>query len=173
MITFLPSGDFEQCARILDLARLNRQISESIQIGKLLYEYQRMRDGHGIPTGITFSPVIQLWISSNISSGDNFDGAGMNGTVLIPELLNYCKALNEEWGKHKGKDHGSFIGFDWTRIGGYSRLSHSLQWPEEVHKSHRSHLLEKDYAYYLRKFSQEQLSNCKYQKYVWRGPRII
>ena len=175
MNTFLVSNDHGTTARCLDHARLNRQISDCIQIARLLFVYdsvRRMFSTRTIPFGITFSSVIRLWI---------IEERGIEKT-LIPELREYFNALNEEWRRHNGVNHKSYDNFVWDRFISdevsreiqIGKRPYKLVWPVEVLQSHRSHLMAKDYTHYYHTFSSSGVGIVESGMiYEWKSPVII
>ena len=172
MNTFLISRDYKQCARVLDPKRLSRQISEAVMIAKVIWcrEVLREESGHsGLPFGMWFPQAINLWLLGESTR------TMARGTPLIPELREYVNVMNDEWKKlHNGESHGSMVKFSWERVGGLVRAPLKLEWPSSVYVSHRSHLLEKDYSYYERKFQREKLAHEGTGfAYAWEGPSIF
>ena len=160
MNTFLVSGNYAQCARILDPQRLNRQLSECCTIAKLLVAYELISNNGKLPFGVIFPPVIKLWLDSNHDP-------------LYLELREYYNTMNDEWRRHhNGKDHGTFNSFYW-RSGPSNKTPRKLDWPIMVYQSHRSKLLSKDYSYYFRNFTREGLEIPPVMSYVWTFPDVI
>ena len=166
MMTFLVSNDFNQCSRILDPERLNRQIQDCCRIASCLKAYELVikLNGGRIPFGMFFPKVIQLWLSNSSSfmythpNGYKECKKIGSGEILLPELHYYFLCMCFEWERIRGKEHQLFLTFDWT--GKESRgFLYKLNWPEEVFLFHRSKLLEKDFSYYSRKLNQEKLKN--------------
>lgn len=163
MITFLIDNDHQVTARCLDYVRLNRQLTECVQIAKLLYSYDLIRKAFStrrVPFGIIFPPVVKLWIAPN------------DKDVLLNELFQYYYVLHEEWKRLSGKEHNSFCSFDWARFTNNNRTS-VLVWPIEVIHSHRSKLMLKDPTHYGQVFARERILVEKTLSYVWQAPEII
>lgn len=164
MNTFLPSNDFVQIARVLDLPRLSRQISECITIFKLLdiEDYCREELG-GIPWGLQIAPVVKLWRAST-------------GQLLDVELFQYLTALAEEWRKLHGFHHIAFNDASQLRFFYYSKVPRRIKWDERVHISHRCNLMKKDPGFYQHVFFRESLSfpeNYRIKSYEWLNPTFL
>ena len=157
MNTFLVSGDFKQCARILDMKRLNRQLTETVILAKTLLGYKILRESfRDIPFTIQFPPAMHLWIDNR-------------GIIHFNALRSYFTAMQDEWKQRSKNIHGSIKGMNWNRfeLNGPA----SLSWPRDVYFSHRTRLLDKDYNYYHRQFIKEKLNDFdEIGDYVWEGP---
>ena len=161
MNTFLVSGDFKQCARVLDTQRLNRQITETVSLVKTLFAYKLLRENFKeIPFVIQFPPVINLWIDDR-------------GNIHFNALRSYFNAMHEEWKTRKKKGHNAVRRFSWDRFKDMLDGPTQLKWPREVYFSHRSKLLDKDFNYYNRQFMKEKLDGFEETNgYTWEGPDI-
>ena len=163
MNTFLPSPDFQVCAKVLDPARLNRQISEVTGLARTLWVYTKILEVNDrqIPWGVTFPLAVKLWISNE-------------GSPLLLELMQYHRAMNQEYCKISGKDHESFKRFNWPALlVGQPKIPRKLVWPASVHESHRSKLIAKEAGYYRVSFSRAGLSIPQVGlSYVWEGPTV-
>ena len=173
MNTFLIHPNHRVTAKCLDIERLNRQLCECIGVAKALFLYEKTREmfNRQIPFGVIFPPVIKLWLLDE-------------DTILLPELFSYYVILAEEWRKIKGTDHKTTETFDWNpyirtgmrgeRVRGGER-PWDLEWPEEVHQSHRARLFQKDTSYYGKVFREEglQIVESKDVIYKWKNPFIL
>ena len=163
MNTFLISNDYAQCARCLDPERLQRCLTDSVQIAKLLIAYDKLRDATGrLPFGVIFPNSYKLWVSSS-------------GRILMPELREYYNALHAEYQRISGKPHATYNNFNWASVGGMERMTpYTLSWPSSVYYSHRSRLLVKDKSFYYTVFSREKIdmSECV-PTYCWEQPDIV
>ena len=159
MNTFLVSGDFKQCARILDMQRLNRQITETVILAKTLLAYKILREHFKeIPFVIQFPPAMNLWIDNR-------------GIIHFNALRSYFTAMQDEWKHRSKKTHGSVKGLSWNRFPMEGPIN--LTWPQEVYYSHRTRLLDKSYNYYNRQFMKEKLNDFdEVGDYVWEGPEL-
>lgn len=117
MLTFLPSPDFDICARVLHSDHLKRCIQEAWWI----YLYFSNRENTSITASKRWKPVYSLWIDRH-------------GTPQIQALKAYQQALNREWFNATGFCHcGAGV------IPGPAEAN--LLWTPEVHASHRGRLL--------------------------------
>jgi hypothetical protein len=118
MQTFLPHESFEESAAALDLRRLGKQIIEARQIGRAITD----------PTyGWQNHPAVRMWRRH------------------LSWLLDYADAMNDEWRRRRGKNHGA-----WENMWVDHQLvvTHTDPRPpwlgnEALHLSHRSNLLRK------------------------------
>lgn len=167
MNTFLPSPDYAVCAKVLDPARLGRQISEVVQLAPTLWVWGHAMHltGRRMPWGVNFSPVINLWVSKN-------------GTPLLKQLYEYHHAMNFEYQVlHEGVSHGSFANFNWRRLLEglpWQEDEGRPIWPASVHASHRASLLRKDETFYRRAFQRNGLPiEALGEHYVWESPDVV
>lgn len=161
MITFIVSNDHGETAQCLDQSRLNHQLTECVQIAKILKCYDLVKqEFNKIPFGLIFPPIIKLW---------TYNDRGCTKT-LIPELYEYTKALNKEWKKYREVDHQSANSFDWIPY--LTRAPLSITWPNAVINSHRAKLLHKDPTHYSFTFERLGLPviDDNGDNYVWRSP---
>lgn len=138
MQTFLPYADFKQSASCLDRKRLGKQRVEGYQILNTLLNKSSGWKNH---------PAVKMW-------------EGHEGY-----LLNYTMVICKEWTNRGYKD--SII----EKLSSISNLSESKPlWLgiEDFHKSHRSNLLRKDYAWY----SQFGWSESVDLPYYWPSKEI-
>lgn len=142
MQTFLPYPNFEQCAKVLDNKRLNKQILEGTQILKLIL---------GIDSNSWSNhPCTKMW-------------------SYFPGLLySYIKTMNNEYSlrNKEGKDHGAFIKLN--QIIEPLQIESTLPWwlgNNEFHKYHRRNLTRKDINYYLQFWDEEEHTG-----YLWPNP---
>jgi hypothetical protein len=123
MQTFLPYPDFEQCAKVLDLKRLGKQIIECRQILKAITNPDYGWQNH---------PAVNMWREDEDA------------------LVTYANAMNDEWAERRGRCHGAYLNMcddiGWCFCGmkcAPSWLSNPL-----LHSSHRANLLRKDPEWY-------------------------
>lgn len=135
MQTFLPSDDFALCAMTLDRQRLGKQRVETLQIMKSLA-------GLG---GWNHHPATKMW-------------RGHEDYLMLYQI-----AICEEWTGRGYKDTCLWKTFDY--LGQIENPSTYPDWMgnEELHASHRSNLLRKDFAFY----SQFNWSESDNMEYVW------
>lgn len=153
MQTFLPFESFAECARVLDSARLNKQISECTQI---------MRAALGLQNGYAQHPCVLQW-SQNLG-----------------HLRQYQHEMHDEWrrrfGHHASAVHKSFAAAGDLTIGrGSDRrfwISNECQFlgKSALHRSHREMLLSKDFNYYAHKFNYPSPPIDPY--YIWWSPTL-
>jgi len=151
MNTFLPSPDFGTCARVLDNARLLRQIQEASWIAN----YLAKREDQGIAQGRNH-PVFKLWKTAQ-------------GKPLLAHLYQYLKALNTEYQVRYQvtRDHASFSRCKWMP----REVQTKISWADLVHASHRSKLLQKEPNHYANTFRLFNLPrNTEPTSYVWGHP---
>ena len=166
MNTFLIGNDHARTARCLDPGRLNRQLTECIQIAKCLRAYEIVKAPNGkIPFGVQFPPVIKLWISDS-------------GKILIPELFDYYRTLHIEWKCTVSKNrtnHGSFRTFNWNAVGAFNRKPLTVEWDDSVYESHKAKLLSKDASFYTAVFQREaiEIPSSFDVEYTWESPVIL
>lgn len=132
MQTFLPFADFTQTARVLDMKRLNKQQTETMQIINAL-----TRPDYGWK----HHPAVKMWRG------------------YVPMLAVYGKVLNDEWERRGYAEHATaafFLPFIdkempiYAEYGSYDWYMEPPPWlgDEQFHASHRSNLLRKDPEYY-------------------------
>lgn len=152
MNTFLPSPNFDICARVLDNHRLMRQIQEASWIAAYLGKKKNIQ---GIAT-IGNHPVFKLWITEG-------------GKPLLAHLWLYLKAMNREYQIRYGvtKDHASFTQSYWLP----KSPKTIIRWSPLVHASHRAKLLQKNKRHYMTTFRlfKLKMSTAPIQ-YVWGHP---
>lgn len=145
MQTFLPYSDFELCARVLDVKRLNKQIVEGKQIYDTIQHGSRWIN----------HPAVKMWIDYEAL------------------LIEYICSMYNEWKirykiglrkgklKHKSGEEAKLI------ISFYSGLGIKFfsipNWlgDERLHSSHRSALLFKNPEWYS-KFGWKEESKLNY-----------
>jgi len=123
MNTFLPHPDFSECAKVLDLRRLGKQIIECRQIFKAIMDPEY---------GWQNRPAVNMW-----------RGYGRH-------LFWYAGAMGGEWVSRTDRGHGAWSNILTDPIG---PLLYQLDIPpwlgdERLHSSHRSNLLRKDPEHY-------------------------
>ena len=161
MNTFLPSNDFEVCAKTLDPDRLSRQITEVPTIARTLLIYQIVMDHNGrqLPWGVQFPSILKLWTTEG-------------GVALLPELKRYHQAMHREWLALGRPTHKGWTNFNWDSILP-KRDASQVVWPESVHESHRSKLYSKDAGYYKRAFDRMGLpAAIPGLSYSWECPTL-
>jgi len=150
MNTFLPSPDFGICARVLDNARLLRQIQEASWVANHLAG----RDDQGIAKEGNH-PVFKLWKT-------------ITGKPLLPHLFQYLKALNREYQIRYNvtRDHASFARCYWMP----KKPEGKIRWASLIHKSHRAKLIQKNPSHYKQVFRLYSLPLEEEMSYVWGRP---
>lgn len=139
MQTFLPYEDFDRSAQVLDLRRLGKQIIEARQIGKAL----TLRD-----YGWQNHPAVRMWRGH------------------LSWLLDYADAMNVEWRRRRGKNHGAWENM-WIDHADRALITDARPlWlgRPDLHRSHRSNLLRKDPDHYGPLFEAELPNDLAY---VW------
>ena len=168
MNTFLVHEDHTVTARCLDPQRLNRQITECIEICKVLFVRDKIRllfHDRRIPFGIVFPPVTRLWIAPFRNSE----------ITLMQELYSYYRTMCSEWQRiHKGIVHSTQDNFSWDRYLWPKRDRFDLVWPLSVYQSHRTKLLIKDPSHYSEVFRREEITvDESVNSYTWISPIIL
>ena len=148
MQTFIPYTDFDECARALDYRRLGKQRVECKQILNAIYrvniQEKCKRDNLPIPddmkqTGWTNHPATRMWRGYE------------------PALRQYMRAIILEWIARGYKNN--------MEIPEPENYKLPPWWGrEEIHASHRSALLEKDFEFYYGKWSWEDEPKIDY---IW------
>jgi hypothetical protein len=124
MQTFLPYSDFNQSVKVLDYRRLGKQRVETFQVLNILLERTPTR-------GWRNHPVTRMW------------------TGYEEALKQYQNITIQEWINRGYKNNMSFEAVDESSI-----LYPSWFGSDQFHRSHRSNLLRKDYAYYSQYFDE-------------------
>tara|TARA_R100000458_G_C8248273_1_gene225707 strand:- start:604 stop:1008 length:405 start_codon:yes stop_codon:yes gene_type:complete len=133
MQTFLPYSDFTDSVKCLDYKRLGKQRVEAMQT------YNQITKGKG---GYPYHPVNKMW--------QDYPNA----------LAYYHNLCIDEWIARGYKNTMSYIPFD--QFGYEMDMPHWLG-NEQLHASHRSNLLRKDYAFYSQYGWQEPTD----MPYIW------
>ena len=143
MQTFVPFPDIQRSARVLDTKRLGKQRSETMIIWNTLTGVYERTGRKGWP----HHPAVKMW--QDAESG----------------LLKYGLEVCLEWQRRGYVDNGTLDWFD-SRIS-WSRPTVMPWWwgRADVHRSHRSQLLQKDRIYYRQHFPNEDDT----LPYVWPG----
>lgn len=139
MQTFLPCGDHQITAKILDLKRLNKQLVEGMQLLKIL---------QGEQNGWASHPVRKLWITAQ-------------GEPLVAELSHYLDVLAAEWSRQ-------YSPHAWEKVSLHTE-GRRLIWPNIVHVRMRGNLLRKDSKHYelqFVKFGLELAFPVDYYEYL-------
>lgn len=154
MQTFLPSSDFDYCARVLDRMRLGSQRRETVQLiyantsdiavgtPELLAKKAAIFERGEVPKrGWSNHPAARMWYGR------------------LPALLVYLQAMNREWIR-RGYNSNLVI----PEPGSVTMPS----WLGDpaLHASHRSNLIRKDPAHY----GTWGWSEPPDLEYVWPGP---
>lgn len=122
MQTFLPVPDYKESAAILDYRRLGKQRVEALTLLRQLMKPE-------VAAGWKNHPLLRMWRSHE------------NALVL------YALEMCEEWIRRGYNDTIR------TQISSFyvrEKVTIVPQFPEELHASHRSNLLRKDFEYYRR-----------------------
>lgn len=149
MQTFAPLTNLTENARCIDLKRLGKQVIESRQIGKALFNPNYGWQNH---------PATNMWRGHEIG------------------LLIYNTFIHREWQSRRNKQHQGYLNmlddynFTVSQAVRLASRPHVVQefLPEwwgthAVHESHRSNLLRKDRMHY-EKFFNDVPNNLDY---VW------
>jgi len=124
MQTFLPYPDLLQSVRVLDYRRLGKQRVETFQVLNILLDRTPTK-------GWRNHPVTRMW------------------TGYEEALKLYQNFTIEEWVKRGYKNTMQFEELDYKRITLPNWFGN-----KELHRSHRSNLLRKDYEYYSQYFDE-------------------
>ena len=150
MQTFLPHSDYYVCARVLDRKRLGKQRVEAYQILRVIEASQNDKR-----VAWSNHPAVQLWMQHPFW------------------LVLYLEIMMEEWDRRGYRnslmnDHLP----EMKKLFPYSNMP--PEFSTELHESHVSVLLQKDFEHYSKVFHQ----NCIYvppdwetRSYVWSPPR--
>lgn len=154
MQTFLPYSNFEDSVRVLDFRRLNKQVTEAMQLCNVfLRKMGKLQDGK---RGWANHPVTKLWTLAD-------------GTICLRELIEYTDTCERE-----RKTRPSYRNpHKWTRYR-EQVLIHApknlrqLIWTPDFHLSHRRNLVRKKPTYYIEYFGNiEPLDG-----YIWEHPSV-
>jgi hypothetical protein len=134
MQTFLPYSDFANSVKCLDYKRLGKQRVEAMQT------HNQITKGKG---GYPYHPVNKMW--------EGYPDA----------LALYHNLCIDEWVARGYKNTMSYIRFSEYHIQNVWTIGYEIDMPhwlgnEQLHASHRSNLLRKDYDFY--------------KKYGWQEP---
>jgi hypothetical protein len=134
MQTFLPYSDFRDSVACLDYKRLGKQRVEAMQT------HNQITKGKG---GYPYHPVNKMW--------EGYPDA----------LALYHNLCIDEWVARGYKNTMSYIRFSEYHIQNVWTIGYEIDMPhwlgnEQLHASHRSNLLRKDYDFY--------------KKYGWQEP---
>jgi hypothetical protein len=124
MQTFLPYPDLLQSVRVLDYRRLGKQRVETFQVLNILLDRTPTK-------GWRNHPVTRMW------------------TGYEEALKLYQNFTIEEWVKRGYKNTMQLEKLDYKRITLPSWFGN-----KDLHRSHRSNLLRKDYEYYSQYFDE-------------------
>lgn len=125
MQTFVPYPSFQKSAEVLDTKRLGKQIIEAQQIFKALTLPEYGWKNH---------PATKMWRGHELA------------------LVSYARAMNNEWSKRRGKDHGAWLNLR-TMFTDVEFPPDSAELPgwwgdSRVHDTHKANLLRKDPEHY-------------------------
>lgn len=124
MQTFLPYPDFLQSVKVLDYRRLGKQRVETFQVLNILLDRTPTK-------GWRNHPVTRMW------------------TGYEEALKLYQNFTIEEWIKRGYKNTMQLEEIDYRHIALPSWFGN-----KDLHRSHRSNLLRKDYEYYSQYFDE-------------------
>ncbi len=152
MQVFAPSSvSFQECARILDNKRLQKQLLEASLMLETL-SGKPNRDGKP-RTGWMNHPALTAWRHN------------------LPALAAYAIACADECSKRNIKND-----LLRERVSAYLETSYTLPawWGDErIHASHRARLLNKDFRFYEQcgweEAKRENLTDSNYQWAIWVG----
>lgn len=131
----MPFKDFKRSAEVLDYKRLGKQRVEAMQILKIV-------SGQTPDARWRNHPAVKMWMG--------YEGC----------LTNYHNAMIIEWIKRGYNNTMLFRIYDGTETAEPWWLGN-----EDMHRSHRSRLIEKDTSFYLSKFPDDKGYNDS--KYWW------
>lgn len=126
MQTFLPYPDFVESAKVLDYKRLGKQRVETYQVLNILL-------GRTETKGWRNHPVTLMW-------------AGYESALQM-----YQNITIKEWIDRGYNNNMSFEEFDISDLTMPDWLGN-----EQLHRSHRSNLLRKDFQYYSEFFDEDE-----------------
>ena len=135
MQTFLPYSDFADSVKCLDYKRLGKQRVEAMQT------YNQITKGKG---GYPYHPVNKMW-------QDYPDALALYHNICI-----------EEWVKRGYKNTMEYLPLMTKPVDNGIEFPHWVG-NEQLHASHRSNLLRKDYAFYSQYGWQEPTN----MPYIW------
>lgn len=124
MQTFLPYPDFTESVKVLDYRRLGKQRVETYQVLNILL-------GRTETKGWRSHPVTLMWTGYEVA------------------LQMYQNATIQEWINRGYNNNMSFEKFDTDSL-----IMPDWLGNEQLHQSHRSNLLRKDFEYYSQFFSE-------------------
>jgi len=137
MQTFIPFDDIDKCAKVLDYKRLGKQRVEAFQILQAITFIEDndllvLRNGKYVSRAWVNHPCVLMW-----SENKEF-------------LNNYAHTICREWISRGYNDNMiSRFSFD-------NNAKPPSWWGrEDIHKSHRSQLLAKNFTHYSQYFSDE------------------
>jgi hypothetical protein len=139
MQTFIPYQDFMKSFKVLDYKRLGKQRVEAMQILNVLTGVQTTK-------GWVNHPAVRMW--------ESYEDSLMVYHDLC--ILEWCSRGYQNNMKFKISNNV------------YELLNLKIELPwwmgiEEIHRSHRSRLIEKDKGFYLPKFPDDEgYNNGKY-----------
>lgn len=146
MQTFLPYKSFTKSAEVLDWQRLGKQRVEALQIHNVLTGNvsRKCPKCKGKYKGIEVCPTCQCELKKNV--GWQHHPAVLMWKGYENALVEYKNIMILEWQKRGYKNSMELI-----------KLTTPITYPpwignEELHRSHRSNLLRKDFEYYSKHF---------------------
>jgi len=139
MQTFLPYSDFKKTFKVLDYKRLGKQRVETMQILNVLTDKQKTK-------GWVNHPAVKMW-------------SGYENALML-----YHDLCILEWIKRGYKNSMEFK----INTNLLETFKPEMPWwmeDENMHRSHRARLIEKDRNFYLSKFPDDDGFNNG--KYFW------
>jgi len=139
MQTFIPYADIEMCAKVLDYRRLGKQRVEAFQISQAisLIEDDNVfvwRNGKQVTRAWVNHPCVRMWQHNK------------------DYLHVYARAICKEWIRRGYQD----TMLDRFTLHNAKDIQPPSWWGrEEIHRSHRSQLLAKNFAHYSSYFKED------------------
>lgn len=158
MNTFLPYQNFYLSAKSLDWRRLQKQVTEGLQLCNLICRLTNLplpkRYEVNTGKGWKHHPVLNLWSSPE-------------GTYYLRELVYYVDICEIVWNNnpHCRKRHV------WRELSKHfleqdNRVAKTLIWSDDFHKVMRANLVRKDPKFYGARFGPMEPR----EGYIWEHP---
>lgn len=163
MQTFLTHASFKETAQSLDLQRLGKQRVEAYQVllqlcGLRMVDYPLWEPR----LGGWNHPAMAMWSGHEIS------------------LVEYIRAMCEEWAARGHKDSclekSEFV-LELMKEDSWSKETPLWVGNKDLHETHRSNLLRKDFEFYKTRFPEsippENNGERTYLEYIWPKTEIL
>jgi hypothetical protein len=150
MQTFLPYPSFEESARVLDRARLDRQRVETLQILEML-TCNRLVSSAPLNGRASRLPAERWHLEARLGTGRSPHPAVLMWSGCIPGLLAYQRAVCDEWTRRGHRDTCREKAAFLVEASGFSPdpVSMPVWWgSERFHAAHRAALMAEDPAWY-------------------------